>query len=267
MKRAEVVEQQNQGHVARQKQQIAIIDADLAGAKAELAGVHRQMLEAPDSDSEELKRHAEALDNEIEGYERARKRHERLLAEALQLDTDAAKKASLARMDDLEANIAQRLARQMELAIKIVATVESLAPLLGEYDVLATDNKADAWACIKAACGGDYKLATRHEHILREASGVAATSGIINALWASGLGRTGVYLGPWIEITSCGAARPLEDEMDNAARRVLVRLRELIDHRKGEVLGTAKASKTPTQTDRFIPGGKQLEEAKESFKE
>jgi hypothetical protein len=266
MKRTEVVEQQNQGHVARQKQQIAIIDADLAGAKAELVGVHRQILEAPDS--EELKRHAEALDAEIEGHERARKRHERLLAEALQLDTDAAKKASLTRQDDLYSAIEARLARQMEVAMEIVETVESLAPSLAEYDVLAADNKADTWALIKAACGGDFKLATRHEHILREASGVAATSGIINALWASGLGRTGVYLGPWVEITSCGATRPLEAEMGNAAGSVLSKLRELMERRKAEVLGTAKTSKTPTQADRFIPGGKKLEEAKqESFKQ
>jgi hypothetical protein len=269
MNKAKAVEAQV-GSTERQRQlrieqQIFLVTGDRAEAQRELGGISFKLVEMPNDPV--LLEQIESLEAEIVGHTRKIERLEAAKAEATRLDTDEARKASLVRHDDLFESIKARLARQKVLAAKIVTTIESLAPDLAEYDVAAQDNSADTWALIKSVCAGNTKVADRHfDGLSRAVRGLAAVPGIVTALWASGLGRTGVSLRPWCEISSCGVIQPIDEAMAQVERSVLAKLRQLLDQRKAEVLGTAPAVKVPTAADRFIVNGAQLERAKnESF--
>lgn len=227
MKRAEMNRQENLDR------QITFRESDLNSARADHASAAVKLAE--NSLDQQALEELRVLDNEITEHERQLSWLKIAKTEAARLDTIEYKRYALEQLKKRYENLQARMERQKKLAAQVVEIAASFGPLLAEYESIAQDNHADAFAIVKACADGNVaKFVEAHFPALSSlVRGNAAAVPLVDALWVSGLGRTGLRLDPWIQIGGCGATGSLQDflmQADNA----LGKLAELIEKRAKE---------------------------------
>ncbi len=185
----------------------------------------------------------EALENEIAQHERDIQRLEGAKVVASRRDAADAKQAEVETLKSNLAGVEKRLERQAEVAAKLVETVAALAPLLAEYQTLADDQHRAGWAIVRGAFASSPKLAERNfaTHFVRALRGSGAVPAVVDALYASGLGSTGLQLDPFVSVSAVRSSRPLAEQMQRDAQTVLSNLRRFVAQREAEMKGKTAA--------------------------
>jgi hypothetical protein len=255
MNRKQAVESNRQASIA---QQIKAVEQDVASAKAAHEQAALKLVENP-TDAQTL-RELTALDDEIKGHERKIAWLRSASVEAAKQDTAEFRRYELERLKVEQQRVESGMDRQREVAAALVAHIEAIGPLLAEYESLAQDTQAAAWTVVRGSCGKEIKVADRHwtQGLVDQVRGRAAVPHVVNALYAAGLGRTGLHLAPFVEVSRSPDMGPLDEYMRDHQGRVLAKLSDLVSRREAELAG-APTPAAPTAADRFIQGGRSLE--------
>jgi hypothetical protein len=246
-------------------QRISAINEDMHDAQRAHAAIALTLVEDPGN--EKAQAQLEALEVEIAEHQRQVKRLEGAKEQAALRDSAEHKKAELVLLKQEHASLGQGLTRLHELAAALVGLFESVGPLLADYQKVADDNNSRAWRITKGACGTNEQLADRSfdEHFKRKTRGAGAVPSVINAVWASGLGRTGLLLQGFVDVGQCQTNTTLDEEMNEQQKDVLSKLATLIARREAELGGTLVEEAPPTQETRFIKGGRRANQDVDGF--
>jgi hypothetical protein len=238
--------------------QLAAIDQQIADVQARYNSLSVKLVENP-SDSQ-LLREMEALEQEKAEHQRARGRLEVAAREKARRDSKEGKQANLARLKRERADVEMNVKRQGDLLRQVAALISKMTPLVAELEALGNDAASSGFAIFRA-CAPDRAI-QRYEMImpaLRSNTG-GVRCAVADALYATGLGRAGLQLAPFVSISRAGTDKSLDEALAEALSRVTENLDQLIARHEAELNGTLPAGEAPpSQDDRFIRGGRNLE--------
>jgi hypothetical protein len=214
------------------QEQLAAHQAGKAAAEQALDEVTSKWLENPKSP--ELIAEREGLKQEIELLDLRIARAQAALAAAAAADTAEAKAEATRR---IEAEFAEIERRHVEIAArdqKLAELFDAMAPVLAERQQLADDNAASGWAIARACSDKPERVFGTIERHLRATD---ARAPLLDRLFASGVGRTGIDMLQWVEITPARTELTLDDVARRSADASLKPLRKLIEARKARLEG------------------------------
>jgi hypothetical protein len=238
---------------------IAAFNSDLQEARREHADLALRLHDGRGTGESGLHAQLDALEAEMAEHERKIKRMEAAKTEALRCDTGEARQAETKRLRDELARIDQRYDRLGELADAVHASFEALAPILAEYEALAADNQAGGYTILKACYEKSSQALAQHDALfdaLRLNSGAVAGA-LADAAYASGLGRVGPRLLGLVSVEAARTKTTLDDAVSRTRGKVVPVLEQLLAAREARLNG--RPASAPTAEDRFIRGGKELE--------
>lgn len=209
--------------------QLELAKRDLADAKREINEHTLRLVDAPGD--KKAADQIEVLEQEIVRGEAKIARLAWAKAEAERRNTVEFKRKLLAGLKEERAAIDERSERQKVLAREIVATIENLHPLLAEYEALGVDQHTAGWTIVRATTGnavdGPTGASRYFDPIADLLRGAAARVAVINAAFASGLGRVGFRTEPWLEVRRVDGPE-LEEGMKKADQKIASTLDDLL---------------------------------------
>lgn len=220
---------------------------DLLASKASANSLLREksdllmvsIAQRPDGNHDALRAEVEKLEREIVHHDREVQRIASAAASVKAKNTAAAKKLEFEQLQHSHAETKRQGRLLTALASKIVDTIERLGPLLLEYETLSKERGQVAYGVVSR---------TRRDGIYRDFYAVAAqrdkqeiAAVVASAVWQSGLGRTGIKLSPWLEVTPPQRAPWYgHDDLHSALECVIETLDERLDRGMNKGLTAAR---------------------------
>jgi uncharacterized membrane protein YccC len=207
---------------------ISLAQRDLNYARREHTDQLARLVDSPDNAN--IQEQLRQLEGEIAQHERTIRNLESAKEEAARRDTTEFKRQHLESLKRQRADIDERATRMHAVALDIVAAIDTLHPLLAEFDALATDQHAAGWSIVRATApvSRDNDIARYFDPIEPWLRGASARPAVAAALYAAGLGRVGLNLFPWVDVQRVEQPAPLDREMEKARARVAPVLDKLL---------------------------------------
>ncbi len=222
----------------------SFITARIAESRADLATKERRLEEivieiataqAPkelEKERRKVRAEIESLREDLSDYERAREHAEARDSKAKALQRFELAKQARTRVDELGVVIEAEIE-------KVVEHIDGLRSVLANIEAVGQDRANAAYTVIRECCPDPSR--EWQDGLVGALKGQPHAARIVGALYASGLGRVGPWLAPFLEIAP---ARNMQ-----SAEEINHRSRNLIAKRLGTLLKRREAAlQTETQT-------------------
>lgn len=225
---------------AQKSATIAKIDADIAKAQSALARAREEFDEAALALAEnptnaQAQQECDQLEDIMREHTKNLEMYQRAKAAAERRDTREAKQQALADVKRLVASVDAQMTRERELAEQVVATLQSISPILAELEKIGQDAHAEAYAALRLALDDPREIERRFAEIAHSVRGYDAIPSVVAALWETGLGRTGLPMHREVQVYPIGVARPVDVAMRDAQERVRGKLAKVVKDREQEL--------------------------------
>jgi hypothetical protein len=206
------------------------LDAQIAQANSELASLkndHGQVSLQLATKPEDAATHEQLaqLEQEIAGCQTKIKRLQSAKGEAARLDTATAKRAKAKALTAAKKQLAEGPAQVAEHIKNVLVALDAIGTELVAIQTLIDDTAGRAWSIVKD-CSNDLGEAERQFNGIADYIRGGAFRGlVIDALYKSGLGRSGLNLLAFVDVRPVGT----DATLDTAARTMQDRIFSVID--------------------------------------
>jgi hypothetical protein len=216
------------------------LDAQIAQASAELASLkndHGQVSLALATKPEDEATHAQLaqLEQEIAGCRTKIARLESAKGEAARIDTVVAKREKAKALKAAQKKLAQGPAQVAEHIKNVLGALDAIGPALVAIQTLIDDTAGRAWSIVKD-CSNDLGEAERQFNGIADYLRGGAFRGlVIDALYRSGLGRSGLNLGTFVDVRPTGTDATVQTAARTTQDRIFSVIDRLVERRLDEL--------------------------------